>query len=105
MVKKETPKALIFSADLEMTRISKYSVRYRVKNKEGFGLLGGLAHVEFERKNFPNDDDFSMEFINLDLAQRARTGDQDNPAGVAKLLQKQAGFRKLKNFKLYIEEE
>lgn len=90
-----------FAADLEMERISKYNVRYKVKNHSGFGVEN-LTHIQVSRKDFPKDDDFSMDFINADLQKLGKTGDRDDEKSVAKLIAKQDGFKQLKNLKLMI---
>lgn len=97
-------KVQYFSADLEMDRINKYYVRYLVKNHHGLRIQG-FGALEIDRRDFPNDDNFSMDFINEDIPAEAKTGDKDAPDGVAILLKKQEAFRKFKNLKLYIVAE
>jgi hypothetical protein len=105
MSKKESKvDAKWFEADLEMERISKYSVRYLVKNPIGLKVQN-LSTVDISRSDFPKDDDYSMDFINSDIPAIAKSGDKDIASGVAKLLKKQADFRTLKNLKLYIVAE
>lgn len=91
----------IFDADLELERINKFTVRYLVKNANGLKVQN-LSTLEISRSDFPKDDNFSLHFMEEDIAAMAKTGDRDAPEGVASLLQKQAQFRQFKKFKLYI---
>ena len=107
MAKKEKEEKVLaqyFSADLEMDRISKSTVRYIVKNLSGMKVQN-LNTLEIARSEFPMDDNFSMNFINEDIAVVAKTGDKDAAEGVAVLLKKQAAFRQFKNLKLLIVAE
>lgn len=88
-----------FSADVEMTRISKFNVRFRVLNHEGATLP--LHHLEFARSDFPIDDDFNMNFINADL--RKLVDDIGNKVEVPKdIFAKQKAFRKFRKFRIMI---
>ena len=102
--KEEKVQAKWFEAGLEMQRISKYTVRYKVKSPSGLNVVN-LDHLEIARSDFPKDDNFSMDFINEDIPTQARTGDKDSAVGVAALLKKQAQFRVYKNLKIYIVAE
>ncbi len=93
-----------FSADLKMVRINKQGVVYEVLNPTGFKVQN-LNYLEIARSEFPTDDNFSMDFIDKDLAVAARSGDKDAADGVATLLKKQNSFRQFKNLKLYISAE
>lgn len=75
-----------FRAELELTRISKNNVRYRVVNPSG--AAPDVHHVQFDRSEFPVDDDFNMDFIMNDLA---KDGDDNEPS--KEMLDKQKKFR------------
>lgn len=93
--------AVYYSADLEMVRINRSNVRYRLKNPSGFGVQN-LNHIEISRSNFPVDNDFSMDFINSDIPKLAKTGDKDNEQAVGRLMAKQIFFRAFKNLRIQI---
>jgi len=76
------PEPPFYEADLEFTRINKFTARYRVLNSAGAPL--DLHHLEFDRSAFPEDDDFNPDFINRELPN-----DKDH----ASLREKQAYFR------------
>ena len=88
MPKKE--KGSVFTAELELTRISKYNLRYRIINHDGYKCP--LDHVEFDRGGFPSDDDFNMDFLLKDLGKDASKG----------IWRKQAKFRDYLNYKMVI---
>ena len=81
----------LFTAQLEMTAIHPKVVRFRVTGHKGLGVLS-LHHIEMDRANFPKDDDFNMDFINMDLPT-------DLPKTVFK---RQASFRMYKNLAMNI---
>lgn len=81
----------LFTAQLEMTTIHPKVVRYRVTHHNGLGVIG-LHHIEIDRRNFPKDDDFNMDFINKELSK-------DVPKGLVK---KQADFKVFKELALTI---
>ena len=93
--KKKAKKEPIFTADLQLTRISTDNVRYRVINHEGIALP--ISHLEFSRDGFPVDDDFNMDFIMNDFTPDAEGNKPDK-----KLIAKQKEFRALVNFKMVI---
>ena len=97
---------VIFSADLQMRRISKQGVRYAIENPEGLAL-NDLHHIEVGRAFFPKDDNFSMDFMNVDLKPQGDPAEQtkDHLEAIKSLKKKQAEFRKFLKFKLVIMRE
>jgi len=81
----------LFTAQLEMTAIHPKVVRYRVTGHKGLEITG-LHHLEMNREEFPKDDDFNMDFINMDLPK-------DAPKKVVK---QQVSFRMYKNLAMNI---
>jgi len=81
----------LFTAQLEMTAIHPKVVRFRVTSHKGLGVLG-LHHIEVDRADFPKDDDFNMDFINMDLPT-------DLPK---KVFKRQASFRMYKTLAMKI---
>ena len=110
--KKKAEAEELFTAELEMTRIVESGVRYRVIKPKGINVLN-LHHLEIAREDFPRDDDFSMNFMGLDLDKiGAYTEDEaermtdEEKKTVQKtfeaLKEKQAEFRKFQRFELVI---
>ena len=65
-VKEATGTTKLYSANLVLTTIHPTVVRYRVVDAGGMLPLG-FTHLQFDRKEFPMDDDFSLNFIDADI--------------------------------------
>ena len=101
--KKSNEEKVVFSADLSMRRIAKHGVRYRVENPEGLAI-NDLHHIEVDRAFFPKDDNFSMDFMNVEILPQGDPEEQTEQylAGLKSLKKKQAEFRKFLALKLVI---
>lgn len=93
----EEQKKVFHKSDLELVRINRDSVRYRVLNPEG--CMADIDHVQFARNGFPKDEEFNMDFITRDISG-------DRPAEDEKALKalrtKQKAFRKYLHMSLEI---
>ena len=56
----------VFNANLDLVNVDKYKARFRVTGKTGINVLN-FSHLEIDRKEFPSDDNFNMDFITSDL--------------------------------------
>jgi len=119
MAKKDEKKTL-YSCNLELVRINEYNLRYRVVNEEGLDL--DVHHLEFDRKGFPRDDNFNMDFLNMKIVDPEPVPDPKDPEnpvpvtdkeyadylahkrGAEMMRKKQAEFRKLLKLRLTITE-
>jgi len=97
---------VVFSADLEMTRIHSSGVTFKVMNPEGVGI-SALHHLILDRKFFPVDDNFNMGFMASDIKPQGnpRKHTPEYTESIKGLQKKQEAFRGFQKFKLLISHE
>lgn len=96
----------IIDMELELTGISKSEVRYRAVNK--CGIENDIHHIAIPRRCFPDDENFSLDFINANLDAKSTDPNakmfvtKAELAAIERMKTKQAEYRKLAKLKLYI---
>ena len=110
--KKVEKKKAFFRAILKLRNIAGDALTYRVHEIKGKGMdsmegsdrIPELHHLKIARKEFPVDDDFSMNFMNLDLDAGNISGKtkKEKEEALEILKEKQAAFRKFMEFELVI---
>ena len=105
----------VYTCNLELTRISRDNVRFRVRDEKGLDL--DVHHLQFARRApmpddgtpakeyFPTDPDFNMDFIMGDLREMMKEAPADDPISEEDIRvaeEKQAQFSKWRELKLII---
>lgn len=105
MAKKKKEPRILFSAALELERIAKDGVRYRVTSEQGM-TVWDLDHITFDRQEFPEDDNFNLDFLaaDLDAIKPANPDDVIDPKAVKQLKKKQGEFRRFQKLAIVITE-
>ena len=103
---KKKEKDVVFSADLEMTRIHSSGVTFRIMNPEGVGITS-LHSLILDRGFFPIDDNFSLDFMNSEVKTQGnpRKHTPEYTRAVKSLQDKHEAFNQLRKFKLIIANE
>lgn len=109
-------KDILFSAILELENISGKVVKFKVKGSDGANVLN-LHHIEIDRKDFPKDDNFNMDFINSNLDKAERPGvpkklrkeeeiaeaNKQIDKAQEKMLKKQSDYKTMTRYELVIK--
>jgi len=100
-------KDILFEATAELTAVYRDRCRFRVgpnthdeKDKTGLVNVTNLTHLDIPREHFPDDDDFSLDFINADLDELAETDWKDDDKALSALKKKQKKFAKFAGLKI-----
>ena len=88
-----------FGATLEMTKIHNRGCRFRVVwDDPKMANTVDIHHVIIDRKFFPKDDDFNMDFITLPKM----VDEDDQVEAIEAAKKKQKAFKKFMKFRLEI---